>query len=144
MNKEIFRLVKDLSSNEQENLRNLNLGTRGYALNHINDAINNNCELTRVYTVYNSEQLIGWALLVPIITDNVFDKFGINFFVRDEYRKLGLGSHLFKVANNYLIETKQKGFVAIWSKDSELFYAKNKSDLIEVVVSPKYTLQLAD
>lgn len=135
---DLFQLVKNLDSNKQQQLKDLNLGKGGHALTHINDAISNNCEYTKVYMIYNNETLIGWSLLVPCFTNGLLDRYGINFFVKDEYRKLGLGSHLFKVTNKYLSETYQKGFVAIWSIASAIFYGKNKSDLIEIIISPNY------
>lgn len=127
-----FKLVKDLSEKEYNDLYNLNLGDGGHAKKHVLNAKNNSCPLTEVSLKYDDQELIGWVLLEPIASEEL-GNYGINFFVKEDRRNKGIGTELFKTVSDYLREINKYGYVVIWSKESQYFYTKNTNERIKVV-----------
>jgi GNAT superfamily N-acetyltransferase len=134
-----FSKVKDLDKESYKKFRYLTL-KRGFSRGHFKDCFEQKHEFSKVAFISDENKNIeAWALMVQCLDEKSnLKEYSINFYTRKPLRGLGLGYALFNSVEKQLKKEGAVGHVCIWSEESDRFYTKNKSDLIRVIIAPKY------
>lgn len=105
-----FRYVKRL---KRETVLDLNIHSVGESCDSESEEFAQNSKRVRGITVYNGEEIIAWLMFRDVET--------VHIHVKESYRRMGIGSKLFKMAEEM---KKILLFGDRWDRRSTKFYNK--------------------